>query len=669
MSKDSGKGGRDHAPFPSTCLRSALLTSAAAVTVLGATLAPAQAQFSRVFGFGDSYADTGDAPGGAFRLAGTACVYVTNCTFTNGPTFVQALQTIYGLPGMTNYAIGGALTDNTNTFNSKVPAPPNTVPGFAYELARFAHDGTRFTERDLIAVSIGGNDSSLMTNAASDAYGLAMTAARNAVNGGIVVNGTFDGVTYNNVMTYGVQQLIAAGARNIAWFSVGNSKYFPEPEGGGAVTDDQRNTFASTNYRELQLLLQPFAQSGVRIFMFNYEILQQRVHDNPGMYGFTSATNCEAGPHAPAPPAWPIGLVVNYAGCFYENSVHPTSTAMALIANYMANQINAPTTVAPQAGISTELLTGFSTSVFDRLEADRRFQPFGLGAAMAAMPGKATAPAAPADRWTIYGSASYAGGNRDQQFYGAGYDYNSVGGYLGAEYRLDSNWRVGGVFGYSQPDIKFAIQDARDRIDAFQFAGYGSYTDAHWFADGIVAYGRHEFALERRGIIDVIHADTHADVLTVAGKGGYLFDAGKLRAGPMATLQYTYATINDYTENGDVLITMAVDRQIRHALTGDAGVQFRYPLQFRNGIYTPFLNLTAAHDFLDGHTLTTTLVSAPLLPVLTPVSADGSTYGKAAAGVSALVTADVVATLTGTTSFARQGGNDAGVTGGIKVAF
>jgi uncharacterized protein YhjY with autotransporter beta-barrel domain/phospholipase/lecithinase/hemolysin len=661
MSTGSTEGARGRALQVSSRLRTALLTSAAAVAVFGATLAPAQAQFARVFGFGDSYADTGAAPGGAFRLGNEPCVYVYVCSFTGSNTFVQTLQSIYGLPGMVNYAIGGARTDNTNTLSFL-----SAGYGFPYELARLAHDGTRFTDRDLIAVSIGGNDSSHMTGPTTDAYALAMTAASNAVNGGLVVNGTYDGVTYNNVTTYGVQQLVAAGARNIAWFSVGNSKYFPQPEGGTNVTETQRNTFAWTNYQQLQVLLRPLAQSGVRIFMFNYEIMQQRVHDNPGMYGFTSATKCEAGPD---PTAAAAGVTADYAGCFYENSVHPTGTAMALIASYMANQINAPTTVTPQAGISTGLLTGFSASVFDRLEASRRFQPFGLGSAMAAMPGKAVAPKDPADRWSVFGDVSYAGGTRDQQFYSAGYDYNAAGGYLGAEYRLDSNWRVGGVFGYSQPDVKLAVQDARNRIDAFQFAGYSSYVDAHWFADGIVAYGRHEFALERRGIIDVIRANTNADLFTVAGKGGYLFDVGQLRIGPIAGLQYTYATIKGYTETGDVLLTMMVDRQTRDALTGDAGVQFRYPLQLGNGIYTPFVNLTAAHDYLGGHTVTTTLVSASLLPILTPVSVDGSTYGKVAAGVSALVATNVSATLTGTTSFARNGGNDAAVSGGIKIAF
>lgn len=621
-----------------------VLFAIAVVTALGA--APAQAQFTGIYGFGDSYDDTGTAPGGAFRLIGIPCPYSPSCAFTGSTTFVQSLQSIYGLPGMVNYAIGGARTDNTNTLS-----PIATGYGFAYELQQAA--GRRFSESDLIALSIGGNDLSAVSLA-----GLTTDAQKNAQ---LIESAT---QSASNAAA-GVQQLVNSGARTFAWLSTGYTKWFPEPPGSAGLTDAQRDLWADTYYQQTQQMLVPLARSGVRIFLFDFGILQQRVRDNPGLYGFSGAINCEAGPASGSTPA---GIATGVAGCFYENSVHPTGAAMALIASYMANQISAPSTVAPQAGIATGLLTGFTNSVFERLDASRRFQPFSLGAAMAAMPVKAM-PADAADRWSVFGDVGYAGSSRDRQFYAAGYDYSAPGGSLGAEYRLDSHWRLGGVFGYSQPDVKLGIQDARNRIDAFQFAGYSSYADAHWFGDAILAYGHHALSLERRGIIDVIRADTAADVFTVAAKGGYLFDAGRLRIGPIAALQYTSATIKGYTEAGDVLLTMMVNRQTQDALTGDAGIQLRYPLQWGEGVYTPFVNLTAAHDFLGGHTLITTLVTAPLLPVLTPVSVDGATYGKVAAGVSAAVAGNVSATLTGTSSFARHSGNDAGVSGGLKVTF
>ena len=93
----------------------------------------------------------------------------------------------------------------------------------------------------------------------------------------------------------------------------------------------------------------------------------------------------------------------------------------------------------------------------------------------------------------------YSDGSRIGQFYASNYDYTSAGGTFGIDYRVDSNWRVGGVFGYSQPEIRVGVQNAVDHIDTYQFAGYGSYSDAHLFFDCLVAYGRQNNAIERDG--------------------------------------------------------------------------------------------------------------------------------------------------------------------------
>ena len=71
--------------------------------------------------FGDSYADTGFAPGGVLRLppfnfpCPNGPPLAPTCRFTGGTTFVDSLQAIYHLPQATNYAFGGARTDTTNT--------------------------------------------------------------------------------------------------------------------------------------------------------------------------------------------------------------------------------------------------------------------------------------------------------------------------------------------------------------------------------------------------------------------------------------------------------------------------------------------------------------------------------------------------------------------------
>jgi outer membrane lipase/esterase len=636
--------------------RAALRTSVIAAigsVALAATLAPAQAQFTRVFGFGDSYADTGAAPGGAFRIAGAPCIYGAICSFTDGITFVQALGTNYGLPGITNYAIGGARTDNSNTFNAKVPPPPNFVPGFEYELAQSA--GLRYAASDLIALSIGGNDLSASNSLES------VAAIEN------------DAIASAQREVAGVQQMAAQGARNIVIFGTGSSVYFPQPSvdvNGVAFSTPQRDGWADTYYQQTEQLLAPLAHSGVRIFLLDFAVLQSRLAADPGQYGFASATNCEAGP---ADGPLPSGVSANVVGCFYENSVHPTGAGMQLVANYMTNQIDAPTTVVSQGAIATALATNFTGSVFGRLDAYRTFDQFDMGATSAiasTAPTKGLRTAAPENRWSVYGGANYSGGSGEQQFLAPSYNYNAVGGTLGLEYRVDPNLRLGAVFGYSAPDVHLNVQNAHDHIDSYQFAGYGSFTSANWFADALVAYGRDEYALDRQGVIDVIHGATSADVFTAAAQAGYLADVGSIRVGPIAGFDYTHAGIHAYTETGDSLLTMMVGQQSVDNLIGDIGFELRTPFAWRGNFYSPFVNVTAQKEFLGGgRVVTTTQVTTPLLPVLTPVPDNNKIYGQVAAGVAASLGGNVSASLNAATTFARQGGNDFSASLGIKVAF
>ena len=630
-------------------LRPSAIAVIASAAALAATLAPAQAQFTAVYGFGDSYADTGAAPGGAFRLAGIGCIYAPNCTFTGSNTFVQSLQGIYGLPTMTNYAIGGARTDDSNTL-----AGYGLNDGFPYELQQFALSGGRFASADLIALSIGGNDLS----------------AVNSTEPAVIES---EAVASAGREVAGVQQLVAAGAHNIVIFGTGSSKYFPEPPtglGGLQFSKPERDDWANAYYLTTEQLLAPLARSGVRIFLFDFAVLQPNLAANPGQYGFTGATNCEAGPPSGSAPTT---VNTNFAGCFYENSVHPTGFGMTLVANYMANQIDAPTTVVSQGAIATELATNFTGSVFGRLDAYRTFDEFDMGATSAiasAAPAKSVVTAAPESRWSVYGGANYSGGGGDQQFLAPSYNYNAVGGDLGLEYRVDPRLRLGAVFGYSASDVSLDVQNAHNHIDSFQFAGYGSFNAANWFADALIGYGHDEYALDRQGVIDVIHGATSADVFTAAAQAGYLVDVGSIRAGPIAGLDYAHALIHAYTETGDSLLTMMVAQQSVDDLIGDAGFELRSPFTWGGNLYSPFINVAVEKDLLGaGRNVTTTQVTTPLLPVLTPVPNDNRVYGQVAAGVAASLGGVVSASLNAATTFAREGGNDFSASLGIKVAF
>ncbi|GLH81913.1 exported lipase [Bradyrhizobium sp. SSBR45G] len=598
-------------------------------------------QFTSLTVFGDSYADWGNAA----RAQGANALYPTG-RFSSGLSMADALQYHYGLAtsSVANYATGGAMSGDTNVTNLFAPTP--VLPGTATEIRAFLAAGGRFGSRDLVDITTaGGNDSlPIMFNPAIT------QAQMNAAAG----------VTTANILS-DVQQLVGAGARNIAILSVGDLSYLPIAKGDANI-----HYFQSTLTQMEEASLAQLARSGVRIFFFDLGAMTQRVVANPALYGFTNVTEA-----CTLVPSCLNGSVTTQNQFLSYDGLHFTTAGFALIGRYQTNQIDAPLTVAPQGDVAMSIATGFTSSVFGHLDGYRSF--YGPGAAMNAMaadmPAKA-APVASRSPWSVYGDVAYAGGTRDAQAFFSNYNYNSIGGRIGLDYRISPDLIVGGLFSYAQPNVNLGVQDAHEKIDAYQIGGYASYTHANWFADALIAYGRQAIATDRQGVIDIIRGSTHADTFTVAARGSYLWDVGALRVGPIGGLSYTTAHIAAYTETGDFLLTNMVDRQNLQSLTGSAGVQFRAPFVMSGSVYSPFVNVTAEHDFIgSARTLITTQASTPLLPVLTPIDGRNATYGKVVAGLAAAITSNVSASMTAVGTFGRSGGYDYGVSGGVKVAF
>ena len=128
-----------------------------AALLVADTAAHAQTSFNTIYGFGDSYADTNRAPdslnpGGLWKRLG----YPENGPFpssspegrfSDGLNFVDRLQANFNIPEAVNYAIGGALTNQANV--------AGIVGGFQTEIGLVDHT---FSSRDIIAISIGGNN-------------------------------------------------------------------------------------------------------------------------------------------------------------------------------------------------------------------------------------------------------------------------------------------------------------------------------------------------------------------------------------------------------------------------------------------------------------------------------------------------------------------------------
>jgi hypothetical protein len=79
--------------------------------------------------------------------------------------------------------------------------------------------------------------------------------------------------------------------------------------------------------------------------------------------------------------------------------------------------------------------------------------------------------------------------------------------------------------------------------------------------------------------------------------GGYDFHFGLLTVGPVAALQYTYANVDGFSENGS-LAPMRIQSDSVNSLRSDVGFRLFYPWQVGKVIIEPSLKAAWEHEYL-----------------------------------------------------------------------
>jgi uncharacterized protein YhjY with autotransporter beta-barrel domain/phospholipase/lecithinase/hemolysin len=614
--------------------RSATLAAALAFAVAGhAPEAAAQDKYRQLFVFGDSYADVTLSDVSASNPHAPPGVALGLWRVYPVP-----LQENLGIPGIQDFAIGGATT--------------TSLPG---QVDNFLSTGTVLGPRDLVTLNIGGNDGigyTLLVGDPANAPLAAQLAATNAAGQ--------------------VQRLIDAGANTflLGGFSGLSGLRFITGNGGDPAVAD---AFGAAYFQALQQNLLPMAQTGTRFFLLDLHRLGQQVEANLARYGLVDVV-C---PGAPSVCGGSINSADQQKYFLGPDGLHLTNRGFEIVADYMANIVMAPDTIAVQPGIVATTTGGFAGSLLDRLGGVRQLSsvagivladpdgPMGLGHKQRTQRG-----ASPASGFSAFAMGTFLGSSRDEQFSLAGFDYDATAGTAGIEYGISRHLIVGLAANYTTASADLT-SGANIDIDSVQAAAYLSYATRHAFADALVAYGLHDLGLVRPGVIDPVRGATDAAAFAVAARAGYLFDLGQLRAGPIAGVTYVHSRVDGYTETGDPLLTFNVSEQTLDSLTGSVGLRFLAPFRTGGGLVIPYLNVTLEHQFGDDtRTMTASLTQAPLLPILSPVATfDTRTYGRVEGGITFQLGGNLSASLAGSSTFAREEGEDYRFSAGLNVRF
>lgn len=601
----------------------ALLGATALAAFAAATPAAAQ-RVDSITAFGDSYADDGNA----FQLAGinpvTTVVYPTG-RFTGGSNFNDTLSALLGVP-VSNFAIGGAATGNTNT--------NPLLPGFTFEVSSFLAGGGAvfptvsgtFDENDLITTSIGGNDARIYQQSGGTLAGAPAAAAVS------IANAEAD-----------LDRLVAAGAQNIS-FLAGNTALLPEIA-GNASAQAIRAAYSNTFNAGIQDVLAGYAANGVMVHYLDLTTMLQQVTANLSAYGFTSA-----GPCTPVASCLDEAFSTNFI--FYVDALHPTSHTSAVIAQYMAVQLQAPLTLEAPSELGLDTARQFGRTLSSRVD---------LGS--------------PRDGDVAEGLKLFLVGDTFSHDVKADassdqFDLDGVGATAGIEYGFGTG-TVGIAANYSRPRAKFVGNVSRDEADSIQLGGFGGFAIAGAFAQGYLGYGWDDHDISRQGVVEGMSAKTDGRHWLAGAKAGYLMPLGIMRAGPVVAIDYAKAKVDGYTESGDPTLTLNVDSVTAKSLTGGIGGEIRGDFEAGGASVRPYLSAMLEKELGDNDRVVRfAQTTAPgIVNSWSIGDRSKKAYGRLSAGGSAEILSRVSLNTVLSTTVGRDDGNDVSAQVGLNVGF
>lgn len=595
----------------------------ASIAAVAAASTPASAQrVDNIVAFGDSYADTGNL----FEILGfnpAPLVYPTG-RFSGGSNYIDTLSQILDVP-VENFAIGGALTDNSNTNGPG-------LPGFVTEWNAFLAGGGGVFEPvsgtldsgDLVTVSIGGNDARFYQQ-----------------NGGTLAAAPAAAAGSAAFATAGLNALVGAGAQNIS-FLAGNTAILPEIAGDPAA-QAVRNAYSTTFNTSMQSVLAGYAADGVTVHYLDLTLVGQQIAANPAAYGLTSAGACA--------PALQCIADASYAGryLFYVDQLHLTSAGFAIVARYVATQLTAPLTLQAPSDLGLDTARQFGRTLALRTDLGGR-------------------AAAPGIRTFLIGDAfsrNVGSSNTNDAFKvdGAGVTAGVEVGFAAGVAGIAAN--------YSRPRVRFGNDAFRENAQSYQVGAYGGLALGGAFAQAHLGYGSDKHRLSRTGVAGNMTARPDGTHVLAGAKGGFLMPMGPLSFGPVIGLDYARAKVDAYTEDGDPALTLSVSKQSFEALTGNVGIEVRGKLGVPGVGVHPYASALLEKDLIgDGRTVFYSQTSAPSI-VNSFAFADRSTrlYGRLSAGASASILAGIDLQAAASATVGKKQGNDVSAHVGVRIGF
>ena len=224
-------------------------------------------------------------------------------------------------------------------------------------------------------------------------------------------------------------------------------------------------------------------------------------------------------------------------------------------------------------------------------------------------------------RWGLLLNGSWTGFDRKRRGSARGYEGDTFGVQVGADYRINPRSFVGGFFSYETTDTDFDKQEnnglnfvapsnnGNTDADQYTFTIFGSYnlTDA-LYIDASILGGITKYHLTRRAVYQNAGRSTLTNVrakgspkgadFAVSGGGGYDFNFQSLSITPYLRFQYSFSDVESFSESGSSGMQMHFDGGRQDSFQTVVGVRAAYVLSTAWGVLLPQARVEYEHESL-----------------------------------------------------------------------
>jgi outer membrane autotransporter protein len=208
---------------------------------------------------------------------------------------------------------------------------------------------------------------------------------------------------------------------------------------------------------------------------------------------------------------------------------------------------------------------------------------------------------------SFFATADYQKFDKDTTRFETGFDRDTVGGTVGADYLFRSGLVLGTALHYAH---EFGDYDGGGGFDhnAYGILAYGSVVPIpNMFVDVSAGYTRKNYSFDRRvdaivngnSVTGIAKGDTDGNEFGVGVNTGYDFVLGRFTVGPRLGVAYRDITMNDYHETGDSGLELAYNNQNIRSLTTAVGLFGSAALSTGFGVIVPQAGVEYVHEFLD----------------------------------------------------------------------